>query len=133
MTEVVKFLGAQMAKNANEKFIVNGIYMKSDEVEQDLVRKRHGFLCPIQKFMFLFPYMSRKGCVNNAKGLDQGREYKSVRSEEMAHRIHIEKLKQGIVDLEPIRPALTIAAFGFAVGVAALGVSKLISACKGID
>ena len=28
VTEVVKFLGAQMAKNANEKFIVNGIYMK---------------------------------------------------------------------------------------------------------
>ena len=128
-----------MGKNA-EMFIVNGLYRKSDEVEHELVRKRHDLLCPIQKFMFLFPYMSRKGCVSNAKGLDQGREYKSVRSEELAHRVHIEKMKQGILDLDPIRPAVTIAAFGFAmigVGVAALGigygVSKLISACKGVD
>ena len=111
--------------------------MKSDEVEHELVRKRHDLFCPIENFMFLFPYMSMKGCVNNTKGLDQGREYKSVRSEELAHRIHVEKMKQGHIDLEPIRPAVTIAAIGFAaigigfgVGVAALGigygVSKLI-------
>jgi hypothetical protein len=62
--------------------------------------------------------MQGRGCVKTFSGLEPNTAYESVGSEDMAYRLHMEKMEKGVMDLEPIAPA----AYWMGVGVAAAGV-----------
>ena len=103
------------------------------EIQKLLKRKDHYVLCEctlLSNFFFLTP----KRCVKLPSGLDPGVQYISMPSEDMAHRVHLEKLRNGVLDLQPLERPLTIAAaiFGVATTVAAttFGVAALVKAWK---
>ena len=62
--------------------------------------------------------MQGRGCVKTFSGLEPNTAYESIRSEEMAYRLHMEKVEKGVMDLEPIAPA----AYWMSIGMAAAGV-----------
>ncbi len=118
---------------------LNGRAMHSAyDVKTELERKAHDLMCPLSAFSILSPMLSTRGCVKSFSGLDGNTKYESCRSEELAHRIHMEKLEKGVLDLEPLAPAAKGAQYaaglgvGLGVGVAGVGagVSMVLKALK---
>jgi hypothetical protein len=88
------------------KIQVNGRTMKNNaDVKEELRRKRHDLICPITWLSTFMPFISNRGCVRNFEGLADGK-YETIRSEELAHTMHLNNMKNGIIDLEPLRPAI---------------------------
>ena len=95
-------LGARHAANItlNGKTIQN-----ENDVNTELKRKGHDLMCPLSAFSTWSPILSTRGCVKSFGGLDGNTKYTSCRSEELAHRLHVEKMENGVLDLEPLAPA----------------------------
>ena len=108
---------------------VNGREMKNqEEVNAECKNKGHDLICPKKWYLL----MQTRGCVKTFSGLEPNTAYKSVRSEEMAYRLHMEKMDKGVLDLEPIArfaPAAYWMGVGVGVGVAVAGVGV---ACAGV-
>ena len=92
-------LGARHAANItlNGKTIQN-----ENDVKDELKRKGHDLMCPLSAFSTWSPILSTRGCVKSFGGLDGNTKYTSCRSEELAHRLHEEKMENGVLDLEPL-------------------------------
>ena len=94
---------------------VNGRVMKNEEeLKSECTNKGHDLICP----KIWFRVMQSRGCVNKFSGLESNTEYETVRSEELAYSLHMEKMEKGVMDLQPIAPA----AYWMGVGVAGVGV-----------
>ena len=61
-------------------------------------------------------------CVAGFEGMDANTSYVSVRSDDTAHKIQLEKSEKGVVDFEPFRDGVTAMGFGVGFGVAARGI-----------
>ena len=117
---------------------LNGRAMHSEyDVKIELARKDHDLICPLSAFLSWSPMLSTRGCVKSYWGLDGNKKYESCRSKELAHRIHVEKMEKGILDLEPIAPAAASAAkgalyagAGIGAGIGFAGLAVLINALK---
>ena len=129
---------------------LNGREMRTEvDVNEELERKGHDDMCPISRFSALMPILSTRGCVKGFHGLENNTAYESIRSADLAHRIHMQKLEKGIFDVEPLAPGIAaagegiaaagkgfhVASWGAAIGVSSAGlgygVGCVIKACKG--
>jgi hypothetical protein len=73
------------------------------------------------------------GCVKTFSGLEPNTEYESVRSDEMAYRLHREKMEKGFMDLEPLAPAMRgieWMCIGAGIGMTLSGVGRLFHGFK---
>jgi hypothetical protein len=75
--------------------------------------------------------MSTSKCVFDFAGMDSNTRYISVRSQDLAHKIHLENIEKGIVDFEPFHDGFTAIGSGMCamgvgvgIGVAAWGIGK---------
>ena len=130
--------------------ILNGHVVKSKtEVENQLKAKQHDTICKIA-FSKILPILLTKGCVKGFEGMEQGCAYESVRSQDLAHRIHVEKMEQGVLDFEPLAPGFKAAGdgvkfaglglgfafaaigvgLGIGLGVGAMGVMRRLAASR---
>jgi hypothetical protein len=115
---------------------LNGRTMRNKrDTDAELERKGHDEMCPISRMARLMPILSTRGCVKEFYGLENNTAYESVRSADLAHRIHVQKMEQGVFDIEPLAPGITAAGngiaaigrglnvvgWGVAVGVAGVG------------
>ena len=102
---------------------VNGREMKNEEdVKIECARKGHDLICPKSWYRL----MQVRGCVKTFSGLEPNTEYESVRSEEMAYRLHMEKMEKGVMDLEPIAPGIK----WMGIGMALAGMGHLVQSFK---
>ena len=112
---------------------LNGREMHNQvDVDEELERKGHDYMCPISKFAVLTPMLSTRGCVKGFHGLENNTAYESIRSADLAHRIHLQKLEKGVFDIEPLAPGITaagngIAAAGKGIYVASWGVAFAVA------
>ncbi len=68
--------------------------------------------------------LSTRGCVKGFHGMENNTAYESIRSADLAHRIHMQKLDKGRFDVEPLAPGIATAGKGIASageGIAAAG------------
>jgi hypothetical protein len=107
-----------MSSLTNERYPkVNGREMKNEEdVKIECARRGHDLICPKSWYRL----MQVRGCVKTFSGLEPNTEYESVRSEEMAYRIHMEKMEKGVMDLDT--PGINWMCIGVGVGTAGIGV-----------
>jgi hypothetical protein len=91
-----------------------------EDVIRQLQNKKHDKICPEHFFLKFFPSMSTSKCVFDFAGMEPNTRYISVRSQDLAHKIHLENIEKGIVDIEPLRDGFT----AIGVGVAAWGIGK---------
>jgi hypothetical protein len=104
---------------------VNGREMKSEEdVKTECARRGHDLICPKSWYSL----MQVRGCVKTFSGLEPNTEYKSVRSEEMAYRLHREKMEKGIMDLDI--PGINWMCIGVGIGMAGAGMGFLVHGFK---
>ena len=97
---------------------VNGRVMKNEEeLKSEFANKGHDLICP----KIWFRVMQSRGCVKKFSGLEPNTEYETVRSEELAYSLHMEKMEKGVMDLQPIAPAAYWMGVGVGVGVAFAG------------
>ena len=115
-----------MSSLTNERYPkVNGREMKNEEdVKIECARKGHDLICPKSWYRL----MQVRGCVKTFSSLEPNTEYESVRSEEMAHRLHLEKMEKGIMDLDtPGIKWMGIGVAGAGLGIAAIGVAAVVT------
>ncbi len=75
--------------------------------------------------------LSTRGCVKGFHGLENNTAYESIRSADLAHRIHLQKLEKGVFDIESLAPG--IAAAGNGIAAAGKGIGQGIHvACWGV-
>ncbi len=115
-------LSASLEARRAVNITLNGRAMHCEhDVKKELNRKGHDLMCPLSAFSIWSPMLSTRGCVKSYWGLDGNIKYESCRSEELAHRLHMKKMENRGLDLEPLAPAAKgIQAMG--VGVQAMGV-----------
>ena len=90
--------------------------MKNEEdVKIECARKGHDLICPKSWYRL----MQVRGCVKTFSGLKPNTKYESVRSEEMAYRLHLEKMEKGVMDLDT--PGIKWMGIGVGVGIAGAG------------
>jgi hypothetical protein len=110
--------------------------MKSEnDVKNELKRKKHDLICPLNAFSIWFPRLSTRGCVKNFWDLDWNTKYESRRSEELAHRLHVERKKNGELTLEEFAPAARAMGIGAAfagLGAAFAGLGMFLNALRRI-
>jgi hypothetical protein len=100
---------------------LNGKNVSCDgDVREELRKKQHDLICPITYFSSISPFISNRGCVCGFEGMTDGK-YESARSQELAFAIHVDKMKNGILDLEPLRQGITFVG----IGVVLLGLGGL--------
>jgi hypothetical protein len=88
-----------------------------EDLKSECANKGHDLVCP----KIWHRVMQARGCVNKFSGLEQNTEYETVRTEEMAYRLHMEKMEKGVMDLQPIAPGVNWMGVGVGVGVAFAG------------
>ena len=94
---------------------LNGREMRNKaDVDEELERKGHDEICPISKFAVFMPMLSTRGCVKGFHGLENNTAYESIRSADLAHRIHVQKMEKGAFDIEPLAPGIAAAGNGIA-------------------
>ena len=103
----------RMKYTLNNKPVTN-----SQDVHRELHRKQHDKICPENFLTNFFPSAVISRCVAGFERMEPNKRYISLRSAELAHKIHLERLEKGMMDLEPFRAGFN--AFGF--GVAAMGI-----------
>jgi hypothetical protein len=105
---------------------VNGREMKNEEdVKTECAGKGHDLICPKSWYRLMLLQVPARDCVKTFSALEPNTAYESVRSEEMAYRLHREKVEKGIMDLEPIAPAIKWMGIGIGVGSAGFGLGHL--------
>jgi hypothetical protein len=123
--------------NSHEQAVPTNITLNGREmhnqvdVEEELERKGHDYVCPISKFAELTPMLSTRGCVKGFHGLENNTAYESIRSADLAHRIHLQKLEKGVFDIEPLAPGITAAGNGIAAAGKGIGQGFHV-ACWGV-
>ena len=127
-------LSASLEARHAVNITLNGRAMHSEhDVKKELSRKGHDLMCPLSAFSSWSPMLSTRGCVKSYWGLDGNTKYESCRSEELAHRLHMEKMENGVLDLEPLAPAakgIQAMGVGTGLGVAFAGLGALVKALK---
>ena len=105
-----------MKYTLNNKPVTN-----SQDVHRELHRKQHDKICPENFLTNFFPSAVISRCISGFEGMEPNKRYISLRSAELAHKIHLDRLEKGMMDLEPFRDGFN--AFGF--GVAAMGIGVM--------
>ncbi len=101
---------------------VNGRVMTNEEdLKSECANRGHDLVCP----KIWYRVMHARSCVKKFSGLELNTEYETVRSEEMAYRLHMEKMEKGVMDLQPIAPAAYLLAAGVGAGVLCAGMGLL--------
>ena len=96
------------------------------DVMVELQNKQHIKICPVNFLSSIFPSTTNSKCVVGFEDMDPNRRNVSVRSDQLAHEIHLEKSEKGI--LEPLCIGFTAMGFGIGLWVAFLGVLALWTA-----
>ena len=105
------------------QYTLNGKIVQShQDVVREMQSKKHDMICPKHFLSALFPSMAIAKCVAGFEGMDANTSYVSVRSDDTAHKIHLEKSEKGVVDFEPFRDGVTAIGYGVGFGVAAWGI-----------
>ena len=107
------------------QYTLNGKIVQShQDVVREIQSKKHDMICPEHFLSTFFPSMAIAKCVAGFEGMDANTSYVSVRSDDTAHKIQLEKSEKGVVDFEPFRDGVTAIGYGVTAmgfGVAAMG------------
>ena len=95
-----------------------------------LENKQHDLICPVNTLASWIPILKHSCCVCSFAEMDAGQKYQSVRSEELAHSIHIQKKEKGVLDLEPFRDGWNAVTWGVGIGCTLFGLGYLVNALK---
>ena len=96
---------------------VNGRRLTSAQVVQEMINKEHDFLC--ERNWLGWPNWNT--AVHSFNALEENKSYVTTRSADYAHRIHLNNLRNGVLDLEPIAGSVGFTLFGIAAVVWSLG------------
>ena len=80
---------------------VNNKYLTKEQFHAELWHKNHDLVCP-RTWLFSFG-RSYHQCITAFEGMDKEKSYVTMRSIELARRIHLQMVENGILDLEPLR------------------------------
>ncbi len=106
--------------------MVNGRAMTNEEdLKSEYANKGHDLVCP----KIWYRVMQARVCVKKISGLEPNTEYETVRSEEMAYRLHMEKMEKGVMDLQPIAQ-FAPAAYLMGAGVLCAGAGYLVQSFR---
>ncbi len=104
-----------------------------EDLKSECANKGHDLVCP----KIWYRVMQARGCVKKISGLEPNTEYETVRSEEMAYKLHLEKMEKGVMDFQPIAPAIYLmgagvlcAGAGAGAGAAGYGLGYLVQSFK---
>ncbi len=90
------------------QYTLNGKIVQShQDVVREIQSEKHDMICPEHFLSTFFPSMAIAKCVAGFEGMDANTSYVSVRSDDTAHKIQLEKSEKGVVDFEPFRDGVT--------------------------
>ena len=98
--------------------LVNGKYLDMEGFYAELHYKSHDLVgemitLPFCGIAVWGPLHSR--CISNFSGLEEGKSYRTLRSEVRALHMHMNKFERPLIDLSPLVPASILFGIGFVV------------------